>query len=70
VRCLRDTTGGIRRRFRREAVRLVRAMGRSVREVAAELDVSGESLRLWVSRISSGFHDWQWQPLFDRAVAD
>ena len=34
--------------FRREAVRLVRATGRSVREVAAELGVSGESLRIWL----------------------
>ncbi len=34
--------------FRREAVRLVGATGRSVREVAGELGVSYESLRLWL----------------------
>lgn len=34
--------------FRREAVRLVRATGRPVREVAGELGVSGESLRIWL----------------------
>ncbi len=34
--------------FRREAVRLVRATGRPVRRVAAELGVSGESLRIWL----------------------
>ena len=34
--------------FRREAVRLVRATGRSVREVAGELGVSSESLRIWL----------------------
>ncbi len=34
--------------FRREAVRLVRATGRSVREVAVELGVSTESLRIWL----------------------
>lgn len=34
--------------FRREAVRLVEATGRSVREVAGELGVSGESLRIWL----------------------
>ena len=34
--------------FRREAVRLVRATGRPVRGVAAELGVSGESLRIWL----------------------
>jgi len=36
--------------FRREAVRLVRATGRSVREVAGELGVSYESLRIWLKR--------------------
>lgn len=34
--------------FRREAVGLVKASGRSVREVAGELGVSYESLRLWL----------------------
>jgi transposase len=34
--------------FRREAVGLVRATGRSVREVAGELGVSYESLRIWL----------------------
>jgi transposase len=34
--------------FRREAVGLVKASGRSVREVARELGVSYESLRGWV----------------------
>lgn len=34
--------------FRREAVRLVKATGRSVREVAGELGVSTESLRIWL----------------------
>lgn len=34
--------------FRREAVRLVGATGRSVREVAGELGVSYESLRIWL----------------------
>jgi|SRR5436190_22913359 len=34
--------------FRREAVSLVKASGRSVREVARELGVSYESLRLWI----------------------
>ena len=34
--------------FRREAVRLVTATGRSVREVAGELGVSYESLRIWL----------------------
>jgi len=34
--------------FRREAVSLVKASGRSVREVAGELGVSTESLRIWV----------------------
>jgi transposase len=39
--------------FRREAVRLVEATGRPYREIARELGVSGESLRLWSSRSSS-----------------
>lgn len=34
--------------FRHEAVRLVEATGRSVPQVAAELGVSGESLRNWL----------------------
>lgn len=34
--------------FRREAVSLVKTSGRSVREVAGELGVSYESLRLWL----------------------
>ena len=34
--------------FRREAVSLVKVSGRSVREVAGELGVSYESLRLWL----------------------
>ena len=34
--------------FRREAVSLVKASGRSVRAVAGELGVSIESLRIWV----------------------
>jgi transposase len=34
--------------FRREAVSLVKVSGRSVREVAGELGVSTESLRIWV----------------------
>lgn len=33
--------------FRREAVRLLETSGRSIPQVAAELGVSGESLRLW-----------------------
>lgn len=36
--------------FRREAVSLVKVSGRSVREVAGELGVSYESLRLWVKQ--------------------
>jgi transposase len=36
--------------FRREAVRLVSATGRSVREVAGELGVSSESLRIWLKQ--------------------
>jgi transposase len=34
--------------FRREAVSLVKASGRSIREVAVELGVSTESLRIWL----------------------
>jgi transposase len=34
--------------FRREAVSLVKASGRSIREIAVELGVSTESLRIWV----------------------
>ena len=34
--------------FRREAVGLVKVCGRSIREVAGELGVSIESLRIWV----------------------
>ncbi len=34
--------------FRREAVSLVKVSGRSVREVADELGVSYESLRIWL----------------------
>lgn len=36
--------------FRREAVRLVEATGRPYREVAAELGVSSESLRIWLKQ--------------------
>jgi len=36
--------------FRREAVSLVKVSGRSVREVAGELGVSYESLRLWLKQ--------------------
>jgi transposase len=34
--------------FRREAVELYRSSGRSLREIAHDLGVSSESLRLWV----------------------
>ena len=34
--------------FRREAVSLVKASGRSIKQVAGELGVSTESLRIWV----------------------
>lgn len=34
--------------FRREAVGLVKASGRSIKQVAGELGVSTESLRIWV----------------------
>jgi len=36
--------------FRREAVRLVRATGRSIPKVASEPGVSGESLRIWLKQ--------------------
>jgi transposase len=36
--------------FRREAVALYRSSGRSVREIAHDLGVSSESLRLWVAQ--------------------
>jgi transposase len=36
--------------FRREAVALFRSSGRSLREVAHDLGVSSESLRLWVKQ--------------------
>jgi transposase len=34
--------------FRREAVSLVKVSGRSVRQVAEELGISTESLRIWI----------------------
>jgi transposase-like protein len=34
--------------FRAEAIALVRASGKSIAEVARDLGVSGETLRLWV----------------------
>jgi|SRR5579883_1229285 transposase len=36
--------------FRREAVGLVKASGRSIKQVASELGVSAESLRIWVKQ--------------------
>jgi transposase len=36
--------------FRREAVELYRRSGRSLREIAHDLGVSSESLRLWVGQ--------------------
>jgi transposase-like protein len=36
--------------FRREAVELVRSSGRPLREIAVDLGVSTETLRMWVAR--------------------
>ena len=36
--------------FRREAVALFRGSGRSLREIAGDLGVSSESLRIWVKQ--------------------
>jgi len=36
--------------FRRDAVALVHSSGRTIREIAGELGVSYESLRIWVKR--------------------
>jgi len=36
--------------FRREAVRLVETSGRSIPQIAAELGISGESLRNWLKQ--------------------
>ena len=36
--------------FRREAVALYRSSGRSLREIADDLGVSSESLRIWVKQ--------------------
>jgi transposase len=36
--------------FRRDAVALVHSSGRTIREIARELGVSYESLRIWVKR--------------------
>ena len=36
--------------FRRDAVALVHSSGRPIREIAVELGVSSESLRLWCKR--------------------
>lgn len=36
--------------FRREAVRLVETSGRSIPQTAAELGISGESLRNWLKQ--------------------
>lgn len=36
--------------FRREAVELVRGSGRPLREIAVDLGISTESLRMWVTR--------------------
>ena len=43
--------------FRRDAVALVHSSGRPIREIAVELGVSSESLRLWCKRaeIDAGF---------------
>jgi transposase len=45
--------------FRREAVELYRSSGRSLREIAGDLGVSSESLRLWVGQagIDAGVRD-------------
>ena len=45
--------------FRREAVALYRGSGRPLREIASDLGVSSESLRLWVKQaaIDSGERD-------------
>lgn len=45
--------------FRREAIELVRAGGRSVAAVARDLGISAETLRLWVrqAEIDAG-HGW------------
>jgi transposase len=45
--------------FRREAVRLLETSGRSIPQVAAELGVSGESLRNWLrqSQLDRGERD-------------
>ena len=40
--------------FRREAVALYRSSGRSLREIAQDLGVSSESLRLWVKQAAVG----------------
>jgi transposase-like protein len=37
--------------FRREAVELVRMSGRPLREIAVDLGVSTETLRMWVARV-------------------
>jgi transposase-like protein len=37
--------------FRREAVELVRTSGRPLREIAVDLGVSTETLRMWVTRV-------------------
>jgi len=36
--------------FRREAVELVRGSGRPLREIAVDLGISTETLRMWVTR--------------------
>ncbi len=45
--------------FREEAVRLVRASGRPVKEIAADLDVSEQTLRNWVfaAQVDAGERD-------------
>jgi transposase len=37
--------------FRREAVELVRRSGRPLREIAVDLGISTETLRMWVRRV-------------------